>query len=698
MSISSLFNLGWNALNGAQSAIQTTGNNIANVNTPGYSRQEVRFEEAPTLDKFGGQMGQGVYAAEVIRHFNKFLFSSYLDKYSTQQRWEKQYEELQGVENLFNEANTSGINAALTTFFNDWQELSKRPDDKSVREALLAHSDNLTKLIRNADDTMLRMQQEIDQQIGQDVDAVNDMLRSIADINRQLNIHDDPGRNNANTLYDQRDQLVRKLAEKLDVTVVDNGGGNYTVNTKAGQTLVDGTVAYELRFDGPKSEAQLTTTSAFDGTLEFTGSDSSEYTLEVVTGGAVGTATYRVSLDGGQTWLKDADGNELHYTTQTSPTTERVKGLDISFTGATQPMSAGDRFTITPKSGLYWVTPTRDPLNVTPQALSDGTDNTSRITGGSLGALFTVRDDKIGEYRDKLDAFANTLMWEVNRIHSQGAGLEKLAQSAGTTKVPNTTASLGSPTAGINFHDRLQDGNIGIYVYDKTTRAVVNSGSIDFSSVVPPGLANFSKDDHSLQDVVDAINNDAKFTGLITASIKDGKLVVDGVGDNVFSFGADSTGVLAALGLNTFFQGSGAADIALRPELRQNTGLINAGQVNGASEGNSGDNNSAKEIAALSTKKVTVSMFSSNSGNQSLSEFYSSIVAVVGADTASAKFNKAFHQAMSDDIDSRMSSVSGVNLDEEMASLVKFQHSYKAAAKLVTTADEMFQVLLGLKQ
>lgn len=63
MSISSLFNLGWNALNGAQSAIQTTGNNIANVNTPGYSRQEVRFEEAPTLDKFGGQMGQGVYAS-----------------------------------------------------------------------------------------------------------------------------------------------------------------------------------------------------------------------------------------------------------------------------------------------------------------------------------------------------------------------------------------------------------------------------------------------------------------------------------------------------------------------------------------------------------------------------------------------------------------------------------------------------------
>lgn len=689
MSISSLFNMGWNSLSGAQSAIQTTGNNISNVNTDGYSRQEVRFDELSSLDRFPGQMGQGAYAAEVVRHFNKYIEASFLDKNSSYERWDTQYSELQSVESLFNEANGQGINSALTKFFSNWQELAKRPDDKAVREALLAQSDTLAKLIRETDGGMLRLQQEIDQQIKQDVDEVNNILRTIADLNRQINVHDDPGKNNANSLFDQRDKLVRKLSEKLDVTVVDNGGGSFTVNTKGGQTLVDGTEAFELDFAGPRYESDLVKRTPpavdFDGKLQFEGTSSSEYTMEVVAGGAVGTATYRVSLDGGKTWLKDKDGKDQLFTTQASPASERVKDLDISFSGATQPLMAGDRFTIAPKSALYWVTPTRDPLNITPLAQPDGTDMSGRLTGGSLGALFTVRDEKIGEYRDKLDTFAKTLIWEVNRIHSQGTSMEKLVQMAGTDKVGNAGVPLGQPSSGLNFYDRLQSGNITLHLYNK------DSGTFNEAKSIA-----FDKDTDSLETVVGKIN--AEFAGQVKATIKDGTLVLEAEGNTSFAFGTDSSGLMAALGLNTFFQGAGSTDFSLKPELRQNVGLINTSAVNGASETNSGDNSTALGIAGLASKKIEIASGTDRSVNQTISEYYSSLVAVVGSDTAEAKFNTSYYKSMAQDLDDRQSSISGVNLDEEMATLIKFQHSYKAAAKLVTTADEMFQVLLGLKQ
>lgn len=83
---------------------------------------------------------------------------------------------------------------------------------------------------------------------------------------------------------------------------------------------------------------------------------------------------------------------------------------------------------------------------------------------------------------------------------------------------------------------------------------------------------------------------------------------------------------------------------------------------------------------------------------ETLSGFFNAIVSSVGADTAASKFNAQYQDALAQDLDRRQQEVSGVNLDEEMSNLIKFQHSYTAAAKLISTADQMLQTLLGLKQ
>ena len=176
-------------------------------------------------------------------------------------------------------------------------------------------------------------------------------------------------------------------------------------------------------------------------------------------------------------------------------------------------------------------------------------------------------------------------------------------------------------------------------------------------------------------------------------------MVNSAAGSNLqFAFGTDSTGMMAALGMNTFFTGSDASTLAVNSQLHGNVNYIAAGQVNGQQQINKGDNANATAIGKLADTNVTISTVWKTTTNQTISQYYASLVTTVGADTRLAKTNSEYHKTLTSDLDTQVSSASGVNLDEEMANLIKFQHSYTAAAKLITTADQMLQTLLGLKQ
>lgn len=701
--LTSLLNLGNGALFASQSAIQVTGNNIANVNTEGYSRQAVRFEENISIDSRPGQLGTGAIAAEVFHYFNKFVEEQFNDRNSIFQRWDTQQEVLQSVESLFNEANSDGLNSMMNQFFTDWQELAKRPDDDAVRESLLAHTENLLMLFHDTDQNLARMQSQMDDFIRQDVDSVNDMITRIADLNKQIQIHDVPGSNNANTLIDQRNVLVRNLAEKMDVDVIDNGSGDFTVNTKAGYTLVDGADAFEIAFTGPAVYNSLSPNSSFDGSVSFDGQDEYEYTLQVTQSGAVtsgaggGAAMFRASLDGGRTWLKNDDGSDKLFAARPESEMVEVQGINVYFNAGTQNLTQGDTFTIVPKNHLTWISPTTENLNITPQSYFDGTDNPRRMTGGSLAGYFNLRDFNIGKYREKLDSLSESIVWEVNRLHSQGGSETPLTNLYGTYSVNQTNVPLSSNSSGLQYRNNLADGNMTVYAYSTATGSLASAasfGPLDFDGTTP-GIQNFDPSIHSLTDVRDAFNR--SMGTFMSATIQDNKLVLNAKSGYAFQLGTDSTGLNAALGLNTFFKGNSSATIAIRDDLRQNSNLINAGSVNGGAESNDGDNKTALAIAQLKDKDVSIRTPFDTSSNQTLQEYYNSLVGSVGADTANAKFNSMFNETLAKDLNERQNEVAGVNLDEEMSNLVKFQHSYKAAAKLITTADQMMQTVLSLK-
>ena len=282
-------------------------------------------------------------------------------------------------------------------------------------------------------------------------------------------------------------------------------------------------------------------------------------------------------------------------------------------------------------------------------------------------------------------------------IHSQGAGTKLLDYAQGQQGVQNSTVPLGSAQTVLPDSGKMQAGNVNFYFYDKTTGDYVSSGQLDFDSATA-GVQNFDPTVHSLDDVVTAINN--SFPTQLTASVQDGRLVMASAGGSnlQFALGTDSTGMMAALGINTFFTGTDASTIAVNSQLHSNVNYIAAGQVNGQQQINTGDNSNATAIGKLADTNVTISTVWKTTTNQTMSQYYASLVTTVGADTRLAKTNSEYHKTLTDDLDTQVSAASGVNLDEEMANLIKFQHSYTAAAKLITTADQMLQTLLGLKQ
>lgn len=707
-----LLNIGQSALNASQAWISVTGNNLANADTEGYSRQYVDQRDAGGLTTKPGAQGLGVNAQQIMRFFDSFLERSYVRQATNSARWDEQDTIMTSLENIFNESNRSGLSSSLNKFFTAWQDLALRPEDTATRESLLSYADNLSDMFGSTMDGIKAIQKEMDVSIGQTVDRVNDLSKAIADLNRQITSNTVDGVSNPNSLLDKRDQLVRELASLADVETIDNGKGNFRVQLTTGQPLVDGQSSYELRVMGPQAENRLMADSAYRGSVQFDGADSHEYTVEIVNGGSAGDVPppqFRVSLDGGKTWLRDDDGKELRFDITDSDgdgTTDQVlvKNLKISFSAADN-FHAGDKFDITPKDGLYWIEPTRGPENITPQVGFDGTDNLSRLTGGKLAAYYNIRDDNCGRYMDELNAVASSLIWEVNRIHSQGSGLSMLDYAQGQQRVEDITKALGSAQSILPFSDKLQAGNVNFHFYDKTTGDYKSSGMLDFDPATP-GIQNFDPDTHSLEDVRDAINNmvDADGNPLapppLNASIQDGKLIIETnpAADVTFGMGADSTGLMAALGINTFFSGDSADSLAVNSQVHSNTNLIASGQVNGQHQANAGDNATATAIGKLADKKITISTLWKTVDNQSISEYYANLVTTVGADRRLSKTNSEYHSALTNDLAERTASVSGVNMDEEMSNLIKFQHSYTAAAKLITTADQMLQTLLGLKQ
>lgn len=690
--LKNMYAIGTSLLYSSQISINVHGQNVANASTAGYRRRTAEHVAKPYIDIGPYGLGTGVDIQRIRRRFDMFLAAQQHEKGGEYSMWEAASGNLAAMDNLFKDSATKGLTKAMAEFWKGWQKVSE-PNVTGAKTDLLGASRTFFNLIKSKYADMESQTEMIEKSVAQETGKANSIMKRLAEINRHITKSGD-----VDALKDERDKLLEDLSKIVDIKTQEMENNQISVSLRTGQTLVVGTSAYELKYEGPKVINGVLEKSPFKGSLYFKGSSNHEYTVECVSGGpadgSAGAATFRVSIDGGTTWLKNPDGTEKRFTADGNDNRIKIGDIEVWFGApsdsanpATTDLGAGDKFVVKPKSDLYWYKNSSTFEDITPQA-----GNGDRLGGGSLAGLLKARDEHIGSYRKKLDSFAKSLIWEVNYAHSQGAGSKHFTSVLGTYKAEDTSVPLSE--SKLPFADRLKSGNISIGVFDSSTKKNITVKSIDFSSIAPPGIASFDPAQHSMEDVRDAIN--ASFPGQITASIDNGKLQMSAAAGTSFSFAGDTSGLLAGLGINTFVNGSGADDIAVNPLVKADKDFICSGHVNGAGEVNEGDNTVSKVLAEMAGKSVFFETDTSTT-NGTFQEFLSDLVASVGSDAATADIAATAAKGQLKFLDNQQESVGGVNAKEEMIQLKRHQQAYKAASDMIRIANEMFDTLLALK-
>ena len=228
-----------------QGAIETTSNNIANVNTPGYSRQRPDLEETPPIQIGGLNFGTGVELKQVVSLRDSILDLRVNQETQQQGRFEGFLGSAQQIQSFFNETTGTGLQANLTAFFNSLSQLSTSPSDLNVRQSVLTVAQNLSTSFNQAATNLSRLQTSVNLNVTQSVSQINTLTAQIATANAQVSAAQSANRN-PGPFVDQRQQLLNQLSNLVDISEINAGNGNLTITTSNGAPLVVGGQSFQL--------------------------------------------------------------------------------------------------------------------------------------------------------------------------------------------------------------------------------------------------------------------------------------------------------------------------------------------------------------------------------------------------------------------------------------------------------------------
>jgi flagellar hook-associated protein 1 FlgK len=241
-SLNSSLNLGQRALSINQRAMQTVGHNIANQETEGFSRQQVRSgTSAPDPTGVGG----GADAEPTSRVYDKFVQRKILQENPRSGMFKSRGEFLQKIEIIFSEIEGNGLHKALNEFWNSWSQLSNQPESEPARMQVKVQSDVLASRFRGMHSQLSGLRKEINGRLLATVNKVNELGQKVAELNRQINSYEG-GQRVANDMRDARNQAIEELSDLVDINSFEDPNGRTTVIIGRDWTLVEGNNRYQL--------------------------------------------------------------------------------------------------------------------------------------------------------------------------------------------------------------------------------------------------------------------------------------------------------------------------------------------------------------------------------------------------------------------------------------------------------------------
>lgn len=619
----SSFNIGLSALFAAQQGLTTTGHNIANVNTEGYSRQRVSFETRSPQFIGVGYLGKGVNVQSIARITDQFLVDQVRNANSNEARAARMSDLINQVDRQFG----GGLLAdGMQNFFDAVGDANDDPRLMATRQVLIENARTMLARFSDQEAQLNDIARNSNQQITATVQEINALTRTIADLNLDIvRLTGQAGGAPANDLLDQREHLLVELSERVGVQIQRRTDGMINVLVGDGQLVVAGGTQSLLA-------AQP---NAFDASRI-------EVALEV-----------------------------------------------------------GGSFT----------------------------EITAAISGGELGALVDFRDEILEPARNAVGRLAATLALTINEQHRQGMDLNgalgsdlfsvpvpkvnAAAANAGTLGVAFDAANIGQLTTsdyrlrhdGTNFNlTRLSDSSVqtlvggGPFNVEGLTITVISAPAANDDYLIQPtkfvprtlqlattdaaklALASPVRTANVLANIGDARISRAEILDPTDAALLTTTRLV--FNDPPTTFQVNGVGPLIAF--------TSAADIDLNGWRVQVNGAPVAGDTFTieSNAGGTGDNSNGLGLGQLQFTPILAG------GTASYQEAYGIAVGAVGAAANQIRISHSALATLSENARASLEAISGVNLDEEAANLLRFQQSYQAAAQVIAAAEAVFQILM----
>ncbi len=648
--MSEILNIGVSALLAYQRTLTTTGHNIANANTEGYNRQRVELATRIPQQLGDSWMGTGVKVTQITRQYDQFLANSVRSSLSATSEMETYYSNASRLDNLLADAET-GLDPAIQEFFTTLNTISDDPTSIAARRVFLEETQSMIDRFHDLNSEINESRRQLNNELSSITSEITTMAGNLADLNAQIIT----ATGEPNDLLDQRDLLLNKLSELVSVSTVNQSDGAVNVFIGSGQALVIGATSTTL--------STAVSADGYNMDIVYTAQNSSQVVTDYISGGEVGgLLNFRSDiLDTGQNMLGLV---ALGITDELN--TQHQRGMDLDG-------NLGGLLFSAPQTSQGVVVQNSSATGTVGFAYDDITDLTSSdyrliYNGGTSYTLTRLSDDTTFA----LDTATPATLTNDGFTLTLGG-----APAVGeTTYIRPTRAATG------NFSLSLTDPREVAAAAPIVTGASINNtgttGAISAGAVNDITNASFTTTAGALTPPILI-----RFTSATTYDILNASTLATLEAGVAYTSGAEVFPTPALLDYGYSVQITGAPAAGDEFTIDYNTDGI-------------GDNRNALAMAQLQTTNVLLGdSASSLAATSTFQGTYAQLIADVGTKTNVAESNYNSQKALLDFNEESYSSVSGVNLDEEAANLVRFQQAYQAAAQVISVSNTLFDSLLG---
>jgi flagellar hook-associated protein 1 FlgK len=654
-----LLTLGARAMFAQQAALQTVSQNIANANTPGYSRQAVVLTTSAGQYTGAGFFGKGVDVQTVLRSHNEFLTREAATSKSTAMADATRAEQLSRMEKVFLPG-TDGLGYAASQFLNAMMDVTSRPSDPSARQVALGRASELATRFSNAGQQLTDLQSGVVSDLKASVTVVNEIVKQIAAVNDQVSRTRGSG-HTPNDLLDQRDRLVAQLGEYLAVTTLPADDGTLGIFIGGGQRLVLGSQATALQVTPDPYDAQRARLSMNEG------GNLRSLDESVLTGGSMSALLSFQNKD-----LQDAKNllGQLAAAIGTRVNDQNALGLDLS----NPPGKGAPIFNVAAPRVLAAASNLRDDAG----RFTSGVQATIVNAGQLQASSYKLTADDAGGYR--LTRLSDGLVRNVNEGDTVDGFRINFAPAAPSAGESFLIEPVGAAAVEMR---RVLDSPNGIAAASPVTAStsVNNTGTLTVDSIyaVNPSF-DPSRAPMTLEFGAEDPTNPA--ARQYTLTLADGSTI-----NGVWSAG-QAIGNQPELGVDLGF------------ELRTN-GVPRAGDRISIDPTVYTATNNGNAKAFLDIQNETfigrqVLADGSITAGSNINDTYAAAMSEIGARVQSATYLSGVSTSVAADAESNRAGQAGVNLDEEAARLMQFQQAYQAAAKVLQTAQSLFDEVLQI--